>query len=224
MLSIRVKVPVTSFRKGLAREYLETEQIPPPSTCYGFLLSLVGETDRQRHVGVRVAPLVLGQPSVSVVLRTIWRLKAKTLGGKGNTRPDFQQLLCGVDVIMWVDSSSETHNGPNLESLIVQSLDPGQRHKVVRFGGLSLGESTHLVDSVDLLNDTALGRLREELSETGMPARLYRVQDEGLLGLPVWVDHVGSAKTRHVVGDLVEWSDLVPPNPEEMPLIGPEPV
>ena len=49
MLGIYVSVPVACFRKGLAREYLETEPIPPPSTCYGFLLSLVGETSRLRH-------------------------------------------------------------------------------------------------------------------------------------------------------------------------------
>ena len=41
MLGIYVTVPIASFRKGFAQEYLETEQIPPPATCYGFLLSLV---------------------------------------------------------------------------------------------------------------------------------------------------------------------------------------
>ena len=44
MIGLYVTVPVACFRKGLAREYLETEPLPPPSTCYGFLLSLVGET------------------------------------------------------------------------------------------------------------------------------------------------------------------------------------
>ena len=42
MLGIYVSVPVACFRKGLAREFLETEALPPPATCYGFLLSLVG--------------------------------------------------------------------------------------------------------------------------------------------------------------------------------------
>ena len=42
MLGVYVTVPVACFRKGLAREYLETEPLPPPATCYGFLLSLVG--------------------------------------------------------------------------------------------------------------------------------------------------------------------------------------
>lgn len=63
MLGLRVIVPIACFRKGLAREYLETEQLPPPSTCYGFLLSLVGETRRPRHAGCRVAPCCSINPS-----------------------------------------------------------------------------------------------------------------------------------------------------------------
>ena len=79
--------------KGLAREYLETEILPPPATCYGFLLSLVGETKRSRHIGCRVAPALLDETVQSVVLRTVWRVKKMPLGSPGNTRPDYQQLL-----------------------------------------------------------------------------------------------------------------------------------
>ena len=105
MLGIHMTVPVACFRKGLAREYLETEPLPPPSTCYGFLLSLVGETNRRRHVGSRVAPLLLNRPELSVVLRTVWRVKKTPLGSPGNTRPDYQQLLSPVELIIWLDSS-----------------------------------------------------------------------------------------------------------------------
>ena len=59
MLGLCVSVPVACFRKGFAREYLETEMLPPPATCYGFLLSLVGETDRTRHIGCRIAPVLI---------------------------------------------------------------------------------------------------------------------------------------------------------------------
>ncbi len=52
MIGVYVSVPVACFRKGFAREYLETEVLPPPATCYGFLLSLVGETER---IGTSVA-------------------------------------------------------------------------------------------------------------------------------------------------------------------------
>ena len=221
MLGIRVKVPVATFRKGMAREYLETELVPPPSTCYGFLLALIGEVDRERHIGVRVAPMLLGEPYQSVVLRTVWRMKTKVLGGKGNTRPDFQQVLTGVDLVVWLDSTGEEHEGPDLERRVSQALDQRNRGGIRRFGGLSLGESTHLVDTVDILDDEAAARLGHELEQSGRVARLYRLQERGLLGLPVWVDHVGSAKTVHVVGELVPRRDLSPPRVDEMPRIDP---
>ena len=40
--------------------------------------------------------------------------------------------------------------------------------------------------------------------------------------LPVWVDHVGSAKTRYVTGNLVMQPVLIPPNLDAMPVIHPE--
>src|SRR5919202_7012 len=102
MLGLHVSVPIACFRKGLAREYLETELLPPPATCYGFLLSLVGEGRRRRHVGSRVAPVLLNEPELSVVLRTVWRVKSEPLGAPGNTRPDYQQLLSPVELVLWL--------------------------------------------------------------------------------------------------------------------------
>src|ERR1700745_3420438 len=107
MLGIRVTVPIVCFRKGVAREYLETEPLPPPSTCYGFLLSLVGETRRVRHIGARVCPVLLEEPDRSVVLRSVWRLKEGYLGARSNIRPDYQQLLTGVRAVIWLDSTAE---------------------------------------------------------------------------------------------------------------------
>jgi CRISPR-associated protein Cas5t len=213
MIGIYVTVPVACFRKGLAREYLETELIPPPSTCYGFLLSLVGEEDRTRHTGVRVTPMLLGEPDQSVVLRTVWRVKNKPLGSSGNTRPDYQQLLTGTELILWVDSTEEQNQQETLESRIRKALDVRQRADIQRFGGLSLGESTHLADQVSLLTDDLI----RELSEKGK--RLYQLDDKGLLGLPVWVDHVGSAGTVHVVGNLVSVEEIRAPELQKMPLI-----
>src|SRR5215831_3295667 len=114
MLGVYVTVPVACFRKGLAREYLETEALPPPSTCYGFLLSLVGETNRRRHIGCRVAPVLVSRPLTSVVLRTVWRVKRTPLGSPGNTRPDYQQLLSSIELVLWLDSRDEQQAGPNL--------------------------------------------------------------------------------------------------------------
>src|SRR5439155_726320 len=148
MTGLHVTVPIACFRKGLAREYLETEPLPPPATCYGFLLSLVGETARRRHVGCRVAPVLLNKPPTSVVLRTVWRVKRMPLGSSGNTRPDYQQLLTGVELLVWLDSGGETGTGPTLEARVSAALTKPFGVSVSRFGGLSLGESTHLVDEV----------------------------------------------------------------------------
>ena len=203
MLGLYVHVPVASFRKGLAREYLETELIPPPSTCYGFLLSLVGETDRRRHIGTRVVPQIIGRPDLSVVLRTVWRVKSKPLGSSGNTRPDYQQLLTDIRLVIWLDSSAEqsVKETSTLEDRVLDALEPDRRGKVQRFGGLSLGESTHLVNEVLPLErartaDDWSNRIPQETGDA------FVLSQDGRFTLPVLVDHVGSVGTRYATGNL----------------------
>ncbi len=213
MLGIYVTVPIACFRKGLAREYLETERLPPPATCYGFLLSLVGETKRERHIGCRVAPALLNRPDQSVVLRTVWRVKSKPLGSPGNSRPDFQQLLTDVEALIWIDSSEEpADRGSNLEARVRESLT--MPSNVSRFGGLSLGESTHLVNEVSLFDE----RLHTRLADHAENAEVFLTHDCGRLTLPVWVDHVGSAGTRYATGNL-ERLGLNAPDVQRMPMI-----
>ena len=214
MFGVYVTVPVACFRRGMAREYLETEVIPPPSTCYGFLLSLVGETDRRRHLGCRVTSGIFGSPEVSVVLRTVWRVKKTPLGSAGNTRPDYQQLLTDVHLVIWLDSSGEGDQQNTLETRVQRALCPSTRGEIDRFGGLALGESTHMVDTVSPLQQSR-GRLPQETD-----FRLFQVHEHGRLTLPVWVDHVGSAGTRYATGNL-EKIGLVPPAFERMPVISP---
>src|SRR5262245_64990582 len=98
MLGLYVRVPIACFRKGLAREYLETEPLPPPATCYGFLLSLVGEERRARHIGSRVCPVLLNRPERSQVLRSVWRGKKPALGDRENTRAGYQPILTNVEL------------------------------------------------------------------------------------------------------------------------------
>lgn len=214
MLGLYVRVPIACFRKGLAREYLETEQLPPPATCYGFLLSLVGERDRRRHVGCRVAPVLLNKPATSVVLRTVWRVKSKPLGSAGNTRPDFQQLLSPVVLAVWLDSSEEP--GETLEDRVRTAL--ANPATISRFGGLSLGESTHMVDEVCALDSRRIAWLESQGFRSG---RAFLTADRGRLTLPVWVDHVGAAGTRYAIGDL-ETHALQPPPAARMPMISPD--
>jgi CRISPR-associated protein Cas5t len=210
MLGVRVKLPIACFRKGLAREYLETEPVPPPATCYGFLLSLVGETRRAQHIGCRVCPVLMNTPQTSVVLRTVWRVKKTPLGSAGNTRPDYQQLLSPVDVVVWLDSSGES-TAETLEKRVWGAVVDRNYSGIERFGGLSLGESTHLVDEVS--------QFQSDGSKTG---RAFLLNARGRLTLPVWVDHVGSAGTNYVTGELTA-GPLIAPPAAEMPVIEPKP-
>lgn len=210
MLGIYVTIPVACFRKGQAREYLETEVLPPPSTCYGFLLSLVGETDRMRHLGCRVTAGRFGNDPPSVVLRTVWRVKNKPLGSSGNTRPDFQQLLTDVRLLIWVDSSDEESQESNLEERIQTALSSPDT--VCRFGGLSLGESTHLV------NDVSVFDVDQQAAQPDSDYLVFLENSRGRLTLPVWVDHVGSTGTVYVSGDL-ESADTSPPDYGRIPQI-----
>lgn len=183
-IALYISVPVASFRVPRAREYFETLPCPPPSTVYGMLLSLVGETNRLAHEGAEIAIALVSQPEYSVVLRTLWRVKSRKHGlGQGeNKRPDFQELLTGIVLAVWV-RPGRGENSPTLyERVQAAFVNPAS---VGRFGGLSLGESTHLVDEVRPFrrNDATSGRL-------------LVVRRDGDLSLPVWPDHVGSVDTR----------------------------
>lgn len=189
MLAIHLTVPVACWRKSHARELLETEPVPPPATCYGALLAFVGERERERHRGARVTGGVIGRPARSTVVRTTWRVKSKGAppGEGDNAKPDFQQLLSGCEVVIWLDSAEETVH-PTLEDRVRQAF--ASPASIDRFGGWSLGESTHLINDAGLLPD-------------GTPPSAcdtFVVDAHGDATLPVWVDHVGTAGTRYAVG------------------------
>lgn len=202
-LRLYVSVPVAGFRVAQAREYWETYPLPPPATVYGMLLSLVGEENRLVHQGAELAVALLSEPQRSVVLRTLWRLKDKksALGIGSNKRPDFQELLSDVRLSVWVRPGADARS-PSLYDRLKAALN--RPADVNRFGGLSLGESTMLVDEVRRWNgrDPAEGRLLTQ-------------DDDGDLSLPVWPDHVGSIGTRWAQYKLSERGPLPEPVPEK---------
>lgn len=175
-ICLKVSVPFCSLRKPYSRQFLETERLAPPSTVYGFLLSLVGEEDRNTHIGTRLAVAILCRPSVSILLRTKWRIKTKKLGpGIGNNKtPDYQEILTGLSFAVWVEEGA-------LSDLIeIATHNPSQ---IDRFGGLSFGESRDMVNDVSVC---------DRLDRVG----LWLTHDRmGHYPLPVWVDHIGSEKT-----------------------------
>jgi CRISPR-associated protein Cas5t len=145
-----------------------------------MLLSMVGEVHRRAHEGAEIAMALLSEPSYSVVIRTLWRVKDRKEGpGLGsNRRPDFQELLTDTRLAIWIRKGATEHAGTSLASRVQEALQLPS--SVSRFGGLSLGESTHLVDEITMLNVEAL------------KGQLLKAEDEGDLSLPIWPDHVGS--------------------------------
>jgi CRISPR-associated protein Cas5t len=185
---------------------METERVPPPSTVYGFLLSLVGEEDRRKYVGTNIAIAVTREPEVSRVLRTAWRFKSsKSLPGTGsNKRPDYKEILTGLEFCTWISM------GELSDRLIALKNNPGS---INRFGGLSLGESSELVDEVSFFPEL-----------TGATGKWLVIDDEGEFPFPVWVDHVGSRGTRWVQVKMISDS-LLEPGPSEkkwIPILPPE--
>jgi CRISPR-associated protein Cas5t len=201
-VAIYVNVPVASFRNPHAREYLETFPCPPPATVYGMLLSAVGEASRRAHAGAEVALALLSEPALSAVLRTKWRVKfaGRPLGSGANKVPDYQELLTGVRMLVWARKGAGEQASPSLgERLDRLLLDPSATR---RFGALSLGESTHMVDD-----------FRRWRAEDGAEGRLLVRAEDGDLSLPVWADHVSSASTRwgRYRLEAREWETGLPP-------------
>jgi CRISPR-associated protein Cas5t len=100
----------------------------------------------------------------------------------------------------------------SLEARLSNAFSSTNRGGIDRFGGLSMGESTHLIDEICLID-----RLPNRELNAGV--RLFVVRECGRYTLPVWVDHVGSAGTRYTTGDLELRQVHSPPSIQELPLI-----
>ena len=198
-VALKIDVPIASFPTSRSREYRDTYPVPPPSTVYGMLLSLVGETDRYKHCGVKIAIALLSEPAKSVTLRKIRRFKEKEIDHPHNSRPDFQEILTGIELMVWVDRGEDKAK-PNLCDRIIRAFtNPSSLN---RFGILCLGESRDLVNSVDLIN-----RINFNL-----PLKYLILDKYGNLTLPYWVDRIGSQDTRWLRYSIEEISQTTPPD------------
>lgn len=183
MMALEVDVPIACFRQSRAREYAETYPVPPPSTIYGMLLSIIGETNRYRYVGTKLAIALLSEPVKSTVIRTFRRFKRKEISDPSNARPDYQELLSDIHFVVWVNVDSAFNSPTLLERLQNAFENPAT---IDRFGGLCLGESRDLVNAVTLLSK----------ENQDKPLQWLVRDEDGILTLPTWVDHVGSRRTR----------------------------
>jgi CRISPR-associated protein Cas5t len=199
MTLLYLKCPCTSFPRSFARDYKETYHYPPPSTVYGFLLSLVGEEDLTAHLGVKLALGLIGNdPPISRIIRKQRHHKFVTSSqevkkrveryGEGVyptsnfSKPNYQELLTDLQVVVRLDSSEETASLKLVDRVAVALYMPQQ---IVRFGGLSLGESWALVNGVRLYR------------ETDGTIRWLVVDNRGLISLPVWIDRNTGRGTFH---------------------------
>ena len=177
MLPIRVEVPVCAFRPYASREYQDTFPVPPPATVYGMLLSYLGvpRDQKVRHRGTEMALAVAELPGRSKVFRKLRRGKELE-----DTRPDYQDLLIGLTLWVWLRPGADAADPPLSVRIPTALANPSS---LTREGGLSLGESSYLVNAITV--------------DPSPPDRLiFLTPDErGFYSLPVWVDHQVRANT-----------------------------
>lgn len=211
-----LECPCTSFPRSFARDFKETYRYPPPSTVYGFLLSLVGEEDMTAHLGVKLAMGIIGSdPPVSRIIRK-QRSHKFVVGTEAKNRikkhgegvyptsnfskPNHQELLTGLQVVLQIDSSEESARIKLSERVVIALASPEQ---ITRFGGLSLGESWALVNGV------------RNYRESDGKIRWLVKHKRGLIGLPMWIDRQTGQGTfqRFSFGELSEfcWVKIQPP-------------
>lgn len=221
--TLYIDCPCTSFPRSFARDYKETYDYPPPSTIYGFLLSLVGESDLTAHLGVKFAIGIIGdKPPISRIVRKQRHHKfSKTHLGTYPTsqfsKPNFQELLTDLKIVIKLDSSQEARGSVagvppvelteqeaatiKLDERVAIALSSPEQ--ITRFGGLSLGESWAMINGIRLYRE-ADGAIR------------WLVKDNrGLIGLPVWIDRSTSRGTfeRFSFGEFNEacWIEMRSP-------------
>lgn len=204
MIQLYIECPCTSFPRSFARDYKETYLYPPPSTIYGFLLSLIGEEDLTTHLGVELAiGIIGGNPPISRIVRkqrhhkfALGQEAKKRIAKYGEgiyptsnfSKPNHQELLTGLRIVVQVNSHEESASVKLTERISIVLSTPSQ---ITRFGGLSLGESNGLVNGVRSYRESD-GIIR------------WLVKDRrGLIGLPIWINRTTGQGTfqRFSFGD-----------------------
>lgn len=190
--------PCTSFPRSFARDFKETYRYPPPSTVYGFLLSLVGEEDMAAHLGVQLAVGIIGDdPPISRIVRKQRHHKFSrdhlgTYPTSKFSKPNHHELLTDLKVAVQIDSSEEPATIKLTDRVAIALSTPSQ---VTRFGGLSLGESWAMVNGV------------RAYRETDGKIRWLAKNNRGLISLPIWIDR----KTSQGTFQRFDWSDEFQP-------------
>jgi len=202
-MRLYIDCPCTSFPRSFARDFKETYRYAPPSTIYGMLLSLVGEVDMTAHLGVKLAIGIIGNdPPISRIVRKQrhHKFSQKHLGTYPTSqfsKPNHHELLTDVQVVVEVDSSEELANIKLSERVAIALSSPDQ---IIRFGGLSLGESWAMVNGI------------RKYREVDGVIRWLAKDKRGLISLPVWINRTTSQGTfqRFSFGEFDDscWVDI----------------
>lgn len=187
---VRASVPVVSFRPHLSRDYQDTYPAPPPATAFGMLLSLCGITEAARsdYRGTELAIMLDRVREPSRVLRKLRRDPVADRGrGIARYRPDYQELILGLRAWIAVRQGDAVRD---LSDCVRVALEHPEG--LDRYGALSLGESTFLVDEIAACDSAP------------PDGTVLHPDDTGSLTLPVWVDYKDPSATRLQRFSLVE--------------------
>jgi CRISPR-associated protein Cas5t len=142
-----------------------------------MLLSLLGipREHKARYRGAEMALGIACLPGRSRVFRKLRRGKDLE-----DTRPDYQDLLIDLTLWVWLRRGADEADPPLSARIPAALTDPVT---LTRYGGLSLGESSYLVDVIRI--------------DSTPPERLTFLtpDDRGFYSLPVWVDPLVRANT-----------------------------
>lgn len=180
-LCLRIDVPMSSFRPYTSREYQDTYPAPPPATVFGMLLSYIGaeREDALRFTGNHIGIAIEEEADLSRVLRKMRRDPANAKDGIPQYRPEYQELLSDLVVYCLIDDQEARQ-----ESL-VEVMSGAMEHPehIERYGSLSLGESSHLIDSIGSC-------------EAPEECLVLQPQRRGLLVMPIWTNFQNRSATR----------------------------
>lgn len=204
-LLMRVEAPICAFRPFASREYQDTYPVPTPASVYGMLLSFLGlginREEKDKHMGVRMAlalsPCRQGAKTVdealpwrSSVFRKLRRVsqygynKVKRQGSDAvsqfvvsQRRPDYQDVLTDIVLWVWLQAGNDKNKVPLPGALAAALAEPSSINE--RHGGLSLGESSFLVNRINAVTPDVL------------PAQVValKVTERGFYSLPIWTDY-----------------------------------
>ncbi|MCS7317608.1 MAG: hypothetical protein NZZ41_04770 [Candidatus Dojkabacteria bacterium] len=158
MLFLTLEIPTATWRKPGSTLFIESvKPIPNLSTCYGFLLSLIGEENPLIHRGaaLTVGVIKAGRSNIILTKRHKYKDPNENFGEGRNISLCQKEILLGNELFLVLDHGKQDVSF-SLETK-VRKLAENNWEGSHRFGSLYLGESTNIVNSVDVVSEIPEG-------------------------------------------------------------------